>query len=422
MFMLRMLMTAVLLVVTRFALALPVIGLHEAFERTLDGHPELETLEYKRSALSAEAGRAALGPARELRLGLENVLGSGAASEFEAAEITLSLASVLERGDKRAARVALGNHRLDALELQREARRLDLLAETARRYLDAVAALESVAVAREELRQRTHTLAVVRGGVAAGGAAESVALAAEGERLRATLSLQRQERVANVARRRLGALWGEVDGRFAVEHIDLARLPRVSEYSTLAALLERAPQLRAFAGESRVREARLQLARSEARTDIAWSAGVRRLEAGSDWALVGELSMPIGTPARAAPAIRAAQAELDALEYERESVARTLEATLLEAWERLDAAVAESRAMERELLPVLRRAERAAEQAYVRGATGFVEWSQLQSASISARQELVAVRSDAHRALIELQRLSGESFLPRDAAPEESLP
>ena len=70
----------------------------------------------------------------------------------------------------------------------------------------------------------------------------------------------------------------------------------------------------------------------------------------------------------------------------------------------------------------LLRAEQAAEQAWVRGAAGYFEWTQLQSQRMATQLELLGLRSDAHRALIELQRLTGESFLPNDAATTESQP
>ena len=57
------------------------------------------------------------------------------------------------------------------------------------------------------------------------------------------------------------------------------------------------PELRRFASEARLREARVQLARSARQADIDWQVGVRRLQAGSDWALVGSVSMPLGSAA-----------------------------------------------------------------------------------------------------------------------------
>jgi len=181
--------------------------------------------------------------------------------------------------------------------------------------------------------------------------------------------------------------------------------------SGLRALLQGSPELRRFADQSRLHEARLQLARATRATDIEWNAGIRRLEEDGSWAAVAGVSLPLGNARRAEPGIRAAQAELTALALERESAALTLEATLIEAHLRFSGASAEVRAARDELLPKLQQAERAAERAYRAGALSHVEWSQVEAESFAARREQVFAAIDAHRALIEIQRLTGSPFI-----------
>ena len=181
-------------------------------------------------------------------------------------------------------------------------------------------------------------------------------------------------------------------------------------YEDLTQRLAKTPELLRFAHETRLREARLQLAKSARTTDLEWEVGVRRLQADSDWALVGSVSMPLGSARRAAPEIRAAEAELAAIEFERDAQVRTLEATLAEAWGKLDEAVATARALDERLVPQLLRAEAAAERAYRAGALSYLEWAQLQTETTAARRERLEASLAAHRALIELQRLTGETF------------
>src|SRR5690606_42105786 len=68
---------------------------------------------------------------------------------FDAAELTVTLAGVLERGGKLDARRAVAQANLDSLAPQRETVRLDLMAEVARRYL-------AVTDARQQ-RSEEHT-------------------------------------------------------------------------------------------------------------------------------------------------------------------------------------------------------------------------------------------------------------------------
>ena len=93
-----------------------------------------------RPSLATELDRAAFKPPLVVGVEAENVLGTGEASGLQGAELTLSLASVLERGGKLDARRTLAQSRIDVLAVEREARRLDLLAEVARRYQAIVGA------------------------------------------------------------------------------------------------------------------------------------------------------------------------------------------------------------------------------------------------------------------------------------------
>lgn len=392
-----------------------VLALDDAFERVLSDHPDLAAWQPQRARLEAERAQAALRPPLELGVDAENVLGSGAAAALRGAELTLSLASVLEDPRKRAARLAVADRQLEALALTREARRLDLLAEVARRYLAALAARAEAEIAGRALAQHERLLAAARERVARGGAAPSLALSAAAATARARAELAAGERARRAARRQLAALWGEPLAEFELATIALAA-PPVPDLAQLRALLARTPELRRFADEARVREARLQLAASAGGRDVRWQAGLRRLEASDDFALVAGLSIPLGSAGRAEPGVRAAQAELDALAFERAGVERALAATVVEAWEQLDAAVAQADDIERALLPALAEAAQAAERAWRHGAGGFLDWQQLLLDGIAAERACLHARVRARRALIELQRLTGETF----AATEES--
>jgi cobalt-zinc-cadmium efflux system outer membrane protein len=145
-------------------------------------------------------------------------------------------------------------------------------------------------------------------------------------------------------------------------------------------------------------------------TDLEWRAGVRRLEEDGSWAAVVGLAVPLGAANRAAPGIRSAQAELAALGFERESEAMTLEATLLDAYYLLNAARDEVVAGRDLLVPKLEQAAHSSERAFRAGALTYTEWSQSQTEVVSARREQLLAALEAHRALIEIQRLTGMPF------------
>jgi len=394
----------------------PSLTLDDAFARVAAVHPDLRLSGARVAVLQAERETALLRPAWTLSADLENALGSGEARALRGAELTLGLASVLERGGKLDARRTLADRRIDALAVERETRRLDLLAETARRYLALVAAREQRRLAGLDIEQRRRTVAAARQRLQAGASPESVVLTAQAALAKAELERDRADQRHAAARQHLAALWGERDPGFDAAGGDPLALPRIEDAQALAALLERTPELRQFADERRVREARLQLARSEASPDLDWSLGVRRLQAGGDYGLVAGVSMTLGARERAQPAIRAAEAELASLDIEREAKDMALYSTLVEAHGRYRVAQAEVVRLRDDVLPKLGRAEAAAERAYRGGAISYLEWAQLQSENTATRRQQLDAALEAQRALIELQRLTGQPLVAASPA------
>lgn len=420
----RMRLAAFAVCVVALAVALPThaatpLTLDDAFARVSDTHPQLRLFGPRHEVLRAELDRAALRPALVAGVELENAFGTGEASGLSGAELTLTLASVLERGGKLDARRTLAASRIDALAVARETQRLDLLAEVARRYLDIVAARQQAQIASFGVAQRQRTVTAARQRHTAGATPESVVLTAQAALARSELDQARAEVRADAARQHLAALWGERGPNFTVEGHDLTMLPAIAEFATLADWLERTPELAQFVGERRIREARLQLARSEATPDLDWQIGVRRRQDTGDFGLVGSVSMPLGARGRAQPEIRAAEAELAALSIEREASGLSLYSTLAEAHGRYLVARLEVQRLDEDVLPRLTQAEAAAARAYRAGAASYLEWTTLQAERTAARRQQLEAALEAQRALIEIQRLTGQAFVASDAALTE---
>ncbi len=397
------------------------LTLNDAMHRVADSHPDLRLFGARGDVLAAERDRAALRPALIAGASVENAFGSGESSGLRSAELTLTLASVLERGGKLDARRILARQRIDALAIERETRRLDLLAEVARRYLAAVAAQKQREIAQLDIAQRQRTVAGARRRLQAGASPESVVFTAEAALARAELDRDRAGQRLIAARQHLAALWGERDPDFEVVARDPLALPAIDDFSALAALVQDTPELAQFADEQRIREARLQLARSDRAADLDWQIGVRRSQATDDFGLVGSVSMPLGNRSRAQPGIRVAEAELASLEIEREAKGLALYSTLAEAHGRYRVAQLEVQRLRNEVLPKLGQAETAAERAYRAGAISYLEWAQLQSERTAARRQQLDVALDAQRALIEIQRLTGQAFVATDAASTQGI-
>lgn len=390
--------------------------LEDAHERVVQFHPDLRLFVPRREGLEADARAAALRPALEAQVDLENVLGSGPLQGTRSAELTLSLAGVLERGGKREARRALAAARIDALSVQRAATQLDLLAEATRRYVDLAALQAQRPLLAEDLAQRRRIAHAARQRFAAGAAPEASALAAEAGIAQAEARLATLDAQQAAAWRRLSLLWGApVDGPVPEVTPVPESPPALPTLAELTARIAESPELLAFADEARIREARLRLAETEASPDADWSVGVRRLQDGSDTGLVAGFSLPLGTRRRAEPAIVAARAEREALGMQRESAALQLEAVAVDAWSQVESGALQADRLRTEVLPRLERAAAQSERAYRAGALSYLEWAAVQTDITTSRFALLEARVATQRALIELQRLTAESWTASDA-------
>ncbi|MFC0154096.1 TolC family protein [Xanthomonas dyei] len=388
-----------------------VLTLDDAIARVAAKHPDLRLADGQQAVLTAEAQRDALRPPLRIGAEIENVFGSGPTRALDQAELTVTLASVLERGGKLDARRTLAQARIDALAPQRAIARLDVLADVARRYLATTAARQRHTIALETLAQRQRTVAAARQRLQAGASPESVLLTAQALQARAELDRDRAQLEVAAARRQLALLWGARSIEADQISGDALQLPAIPEFEVLAQLLDSTPELARLNNEQRLRDARLQLARSQASPDLDWQVGVRRLEGNNATALVGSVSLALGSAGRAQPDIRAAQAELSLLDIERQSQALQLYATLADAHGRYRAGQLEVARMREEVLPALARADTAAERAYRAGATSYLDWAQLQAQRSDARQQQLAAAVEAQSALIEIQRLTGQPFV-----------
>ncbi|TAA36610.1 TolC family protein [Pseudoxanthomonas winnipegensis] len=387
----------------------PLFTLDQAIQRVASTHPDLRLVDGRRDVLQANLDAAGLRPPLTLGATLENAAGSGTYRGFDQAELTVTLAGTLERGGKLDARRTLVQANIDNLAPQREIARLDLLAETARRYLAVTAAIRQREIADTDIEQRKRSVEAARRRHEAGASPESVVLTAQAALAEAELNRERAQQRERAARQTLAALWNQRDPDFGTVAGDPLALPALEDFAQLSAWLERTPELAQLAGEARIREAQVRLTRSETKADLQWQIGARALRGDdNDVALIAGLSVPLGVSRRAQPGIRAAEAELALSSVEREALSIQLYSTLSSAYGDYTTARMETERLSRDVLPRLAKAEQAADRAWRAGAISYMEWAMLQDQRVQARSRQLQAALDAQTALIEIQRLTGQ--------------
>ena len=274
------------------------LTLAAAVERTLERNPTLASFMFRLRAQRARGDAATLRTPLELRVDVEDAFGTGRTSGLDTAEATVALAQVIELGDKRNYRVAAADAAASLIEVERAAAQLDVLAELARRFIH-------VAADQEQLRLTARATELAEETAAAAGARVAAARAPEVELRRANVTLARAqierehaEHELLSSRRKLAAMWGDVEPRFGEVAADLYSLPAADSFETLLANIEDNPDFARFASEARLRDAEIRVAEAQSRASIVVNAGVKHLRQSDDHALVFGFTMPLGSAKR----------------------------------------------------------------------------------------------------------------------------
>jgi cobalt-zinc-cadmium efflux system outer membrane protein len=389
--------------------ALDDLTLAQALDAALKRNPELAASAFELAAATARREQAGLRPNTAVSLELENFAGSGVRRGTDALETTLALSQVIELGGKRAARLAVAEADLESSSLIQRARELDALAETTRRFIDAAAARERLTFARDAQRLAQETLAAIGRRVDAARSPIAERSRARIALTRAGIDLRQAERSARAARYQLAASFGDVEPQFADVRADLFSFDAGEPFNAWFERLARNPDLLRFASETRLRDAELRLAQSQARADLSVSLGVRHFADTGDNALVAGISMPIAWRDRNQGAVAAAHARRSQTGAEHTAALNRLRATLFALHSEADSARERAQTLRADALPQAREALRQTRSGYDVGRFSFLELASAQTELLELQQAAIDAAADHHRLRAELERLAGEA-------------
>lgn len=358
----------------------------EAWQRVRVHDPVLRGLELESEAAEGLLQQAALPPNPQLSAEIENVAGTGTYRGADAAELTLGVSQLLERGGKRRHRTAVATAERDAVAWQR-ARRLSAL------RLDTRLAFAAVLLGQERVSLRRDRLGLAEQSVAAVGDQVRAGIAPAVELTRARLAVA-EERTALAAaaaalegtRAALAALWLQAVPDFGPATGDVALPADVPSLESLLPQLPASPELAAFTVEARRREAAVALEEARARPDLVVSAGLRGFRDGRDAAFVLGAGIPWPVRDRNQGNLRAARARLARLATDEAAVRAELQREFVTAYHALVAAHQEAGLLARTVLPAAEETRRETEARYRDGRYTLLN-------VLEARQTLAGVRS-----------------------------
>jgi len=200
------------------------VRLVEAQAAALRARPELAFADAELRVRAAAEQQAAALPNPELSLEVEDVAGSGDFAGASEAQTTLRWLQPVELGGDRRARTEVAARRRELASFDVEARRLDVLADTAGAFVDVLAAQEELHHATElvelAVRERSAAAERVRAGAALAVEETRARLAEDDARIHESVG----RRALEAARLRLAAAWNGSEARFEAAAGDLHRV------------------------------------------------------------------------------------------------------------------------------------------------------------------------------------------------------
>ena len=383
------------------------LTLHEAIARSASANPELKAFEYVLSAQDGRTLQAGLKPNPELVVDIEDALGTGERRGFSGAQTTIALHQKFERGEAQA-RIAAARAGHRALDAELHEKRLDVSAETARRFARILSDQARMQLMQEAINLAQQSLAAAQVRVQAAKAPEAELARAAAQLARAELDYEDSEHEWLTAKHQLAALWGASQPDFGSAIGSMENLPKLASFDQYSVRIDANPSVQKFKTEFALRQTELRLA--EQRRKPAWelNAGVRRFEQGNDFAGVVGIRMPLTWNDHGQGQTATAQANLAKVDADRQATQVTLLAHLFSLYQELAHALHVIKKLDAEVLPRMRDALKQTEYAYARGRYSYLELLSAQRELLEISVAKIQAESDALRYAIEIDRVIGE--------------
>ena len=376
------------------------LTLEDAIARAIAASPQGAATAARTDALTAARAGADTRPAASIDVLAEN-FGVGGDDLNRQIQIGATYSQRIERGGKRAARVAAADADLDVARAEAVVRRLETATAVQRLYVEVQAAEAAIGIARERVtiaeqlaREVGRRVAEARDPLFAGTRART-------QLAEAKVDLELAEHARDAALKRLASLWaGDVAGMAIPADRFLMLEPS-------SGALQPAPaDLAIFEARRRRAAAGLTLQQAGARTDPTWSAGPRYIGTG-DVAIVAGVSLPLAN--RGLNRANIARAEAEAREVEADLAVERFQRTqaIALAAEKVEETRHEVEAIRDRVVPGAQRTLTEVRAGYNRGGFTFLDVSTAQVALHEARARMVRAAARHHGAPPPLDRPTG---------------
>lgn len=391
---------------------LALLSYDEALSRTLEASPLLRAGSFGIDAATASIDQAGTRPNPEIGVEVENFTGTGPYSQFGSTETTISYSQRLERGGKRAARVALAQADRDVAKLDMDRTKLDVENSVRQAWITMLQAAAEVRNAEQRVTLASEIGDIVRRRVKAARDPIAAGLRADNQVAEARTELERAQHSLETAKRSLASLWGGRDADFSFDDREFYDFNR--SYPRLAGEVpsEVVPaDIAILLAEAQRASRSYELEKTKTKQDPSIGVGIRRFENGNDFAGIVSFSIPLALYDTNRGNINRAMAEKQQAEWLLAEGRRRFSAELQRQLGEFNAAKAEATSVSNDLVPRAQAAIESLRDGYNRGAFSYTEVSDAERSLVDLRDRENAALLRLHQASAAIDRLVAGAVL-----------
>lgn len=385
-----------------------ILTLRQALTLALMKNPELAFFSWEVRAKEAFTLQSGLLPNPEIIIEAENFGGSGALRRFDRTETTIQLSQLIELAGKPSKRRRVAALERDLAGWDYETKRLDVLTNVTKSFIDVLAAQERLEVTEELVLLAEQVYKTVSERVKAGKVSPVEETKAKITLASSRIELERAKRMLEAFRKSLAVTWGSVSPAFKNVAGDFDVIFPIPSTEEITHRVSMNPDIARWVVEMEQRRAAVKLEEAMRIPDLTISSGVRRLNETNDNAFVLGVSIPIPIFNLNQGGVLKARYRLAKAEEERRAVEVRVHTALAETYQNLSAAFSEVTALKNDVLPGAQSAFEAASEGYRQGKFGFLDVLDAQRTLVDARSQYIEALNVYHKSVADVERLIGE--------------
>ena len=393
------------------------LSLKQALTNTEQNNTLLLQYPYQQAQAQAMAQQAEITPQPELALEAENIFGSGSYSSLDRAEYTLSLSQNIELGDKANKRLMLAQASGDYEQAEYVLTRLDVLAETSRRYYQLLQLQSMQQLLGERLKLEQQALATLKRRARAGVVTQADVAKMD---LRQAQTQSAQQRLASqyaLQQLRLASMW-QAEADFDQVSGDLLQLPELPKREQLLNALQQSPAIFQQQALLRLSDAQVNYAESEASSNLNLGVGFKHFKASDDNALTLSFSVPLAFQNKNAGRIKAAKAQQQLSVLQQQQQRQQLTLQLLEYQMHIQHAAAAVQMINEALLPKAQKLSVSIQAGFKKGRYTVLQWIDAEAELFALQQQRLSFSHSIYLYLLEIERITGQAMSAPSALRE----